>query len=114
MSVSGVHDVSIRYLTGDFKDIGLKEYVMRRLTKNYHVNAFRADKNIIFSLEKGEMPGIIDSNGAGKSTLLDRGTAGGFPTVTGVSYQRLMEVYPEVADKVVYTAAIELAKQAAR
>lgn len=70
MSVLEVHDVSIRYLTGDFKDIGLKEYVMRRLTKNYRVNEFWADKNIAFSLEKGEMLGIIGSNGAGKSTLL--------------------------------------------
>lgn len=70
MSVLEVHNVSIRYLTGDFKDIGLKEYVMRRLTKNYRVNEFWADKDITFSLEKGEMLGIIGSNGAGKSTLL--------------------------------------------
>ena len=27
MSILEVHDVSIRYMTGDFKDIGLKEYV---------------------------------------------------------------------------------------
>lgn len=70
MGVLEVHDVSIRYLTGDFKDIGLKEYVMRRLTKNYHVQEFWADRHITFSLEKGEMLGIIGSNGAGKSTLL--------------------------------------------
>ena len=70
MSVLEVHDVSIRYLTGDFKDIGLKEYVMRKLTKNYRVNEFWADRHITFSLEKGEMLGIIGSNGAGKSTLL--------------------------------------------
>lgn len=70
MSILEVHNVSIRYLTGDFKDIGLKEYVMRRLTRNYHVNEFWADRNISFSLEKGEMLGIIGTNGAGKSTLL--------------------------------------------
>ena len=70
MSVLEVHDVSIRYLTGDFKDIGLKEYVMRKLTKNYHINEFWADRHVTFSLEKGEMLGIIGSNGAGKSTLL--------------------------------------------
>lgn len=63
-------DVSIRYITGDFKDIGLKEYVMRRLTRNYHVHEFWADRNISFSLEKGDMLGIIGANGAGKSTLL--------------------------------------------
>lgn len=70
MSVLEVHDVSIRYMTGDFKDIGLKEYVMRRLTKNYHISEFWADRDITFSLETGEMLGIIGSNGAGKSTLL--------------------------------------------
>ena len=65
-----VHDVSIRYMTGDFKEIGLKEYFMRRLTKNYKVIEFWADKNISFTLEKGDMLGIIGTNGAGKSTLL--------------------------------------------
>ena len=65
-----VHDVSIRYMTGDFKEIGLKEYFMRRLTKNYKVVEFWADKNISFTLEKGDMLGIIGTNGAGKSTLL--------------------------------------------
>lgn len=57
-------------MTGDFKDIGLKEYVMRRLKGHYHVKQFWADKDISFSLEKGDMMGIIGTNGAGKSTLL--------------------------------------------
>jgi len=70
MSVLTVKHVSIRYMTGDFKDIGLKEYVVRRLKGNYHVREFWADKDINFTLEKGDMLGIIGSNGAGKSTLL--------------------------------------------
>ena len=65
-----VHDVSIRYMTGDFKEIGLKEYFMRKITKNYRVVEFWADKNISFTLEQGDMLGIIGTNGAGKSTLL--------------------------------------------
>ena len=70
MSVLEVNDVSICYITGDFKDIGLKEFVVRKLKGNYHVNEFWADRHVSFSLEKGEMLGIIGTNGAGKSTLL--------------------------------------------
>ena len=70
MSILEVKDVSIRYKTGDFKDIGLKEYVMRRIKGNYEVREFWADRHITFTLEKGDMLGIIGTNGAGKSTLL--------------------------------------------
>ena len=63
-------DVSIRYITGDFKDIGLKEFLMRKLTGNYNVTEFWADRNISFELKEGDMLGIIGINGAGKSTLL--------------------------------------------
>lgn len=70
MAIIKAVGVSILYLTGDFKDIGLKEYVMRKLKGNYHVTQFWADRNINFSLERGDMLGIIGTNGAGKSTLL--------------------------------------------
>ena len=50
-------------MTGDFKDISLKEYVLRYLTGQYHVTELWAEKNS-FMLEKGDMLGIIGTIGA--------------------------------------------------
>ena len=74
------HDVSIRYILGDFKDIGVKEYVLRRIKRNYQVREFWAVDGVSFSLERGDMLGIIGSNGAGKSTLLKAVTGLMVPT----------------------------------
>lgn len=70
MAVIECKNVSVRYITGDLKSIGLKEFILKKLTNSYHVKEFWADKDVTFKLEKGDMLGIIGSNGAGKSTLL--------------------------------------------
>ena len=62
--------VSISYKIGDFKDIGLKEWTMRHLKRQYHVETFMAVEDVSFELLEGDMLGIVGANGAGKSTLL--------------------------------------------
>lgn len=73
-------NVSVRYMTGDFKEIGIKEYIIRRLTGKYTVKEFHALSNVSFSLNRGDMLGIIGTNGAGKSTLLKAVTGIMMPT----------------------------------
>lgn len=65
-----VKNVSVKYITGDLRNIGLKEFVMKKLTHKYRVEVFQAVSNVSFTVEKGDMLGIIGTNGAGKSTLL--------------------------------------------
>lgn len=80
MSAIDCKNVSIRYKVGDLQSIGLKDYIIQKLKGNYNVTEFWADKNITFSLEKGDMLGIIGANGAGKSTLLKAITGIMIPT----------------------------------
>ena len=68
--ILSLNNVSIRYMIGDFKEIGIKEFIIRKLTGKYKVKEFWADRKITFSINPGDMLGIIGTNGAGKSTLL--------------------------------------------
>lgn len=65
-----VKDVSIRYIVGDFKNIGLKDYVIKKIKGNYTCKELWANKGINFSLDKKDMLGIVGLNGSGKTTLL--------------------------------------------
>lgn len=65
-----VKNVSIEYITGDLRNIGLKEFVIKKLRREYEVSRFLAVDSVSFVLKKGDMLGIVGTNGAGKSTLL--------------------------------------------
>jgi len=63
-------NISVRYLTGDIQNIGIKDFVIRKIKRVQDRNEFWALKNVSFELNKGDMLGVIGRNGAGKSTLL--------------------------------------------
>jgi ABC-2 type transport system ATP-binding protein len=65
-----VEHVGVSYPIGNLKNIGLKEYIFRKLKKQYSMKMFTAVKDVSFNLCEGDMLGILGMNGAGKSTLL--------------------------------------------
>lgn len=61
-------NVSVRYRKQNSRSTA--DIVKRLLKKSERSNEFWALRNISFSLEKGEMLGVIGKNGAGKSTMM--------------------------------------------
>ena len=60
-----VNDITVEYIVGDIQNIGLKDFVIRRLKGTDDRRMFRALDGISFQLEKGDSCGIIGKNGAG-------------------------------------------------
>ncbi|MCH5325183.1 MAG: ABC transporter ATP-binding protein [Eubacterium sp.] len=70
MAIIEVKNVSIKYKSGDYRDLGLKEYLVRKAKGTLTTTEFLAVDNVSFALDEGDFLGIIGTNGAGKSTLL--------------------------------------------
>ena len=87
MDAVTVNNVSIFYITGDVKSIGIKEVILKKLRGEYHTEKFWANRNISFSISRGDMLGIIGKNGAGKSTLLKAVSGVLVPTEGTISVQ---------------------------
>lgn len=79
-----VKDITVAYKGGDFRTLGLKDVVINKLKGTYQVKMFEAVKGVSFTLEKGDLLGIIGTNGAGKSTLLKVISGIMIPTKGGV------------------------------
>lgn len=92
-----VKNVSIKYITGDLRNIGLKEFVTKKLTGKYKVRSFMAVDNVSFTVEQGDMLGIIGVNGAGKSTLLKAITQIMIPTQGSVKVNGKIAALLELA-----------------
>lgn len=65
-----VKDVSMRFRMANDRINSLKEYAIQKLSGKIQYNEFEALKHVSFTVQRGEVVGLIGRNGAGKSTIL--------------------------------------------
>ncbi len=64
------NNITVHFFASNMKNIGLKEYFIHKIKGEIVTKTFTALENVSFSMDKGDMLGVIGTNGAGKSTLL--------------------------------------------
>lgn len=65
-----VNHVTMRFRMANDRINSIKEYLVQFLKKRLKYSAFEALKDVSFTVERGEIVGLIGHNGAGKSTML--------------------------------------------
>lgn len=65
-----INNVSVRFRMANDRVTSIKEYIVQRLRGKLQYRHFEALHDVSFTVERGEVVGLIGCNGAGKSTLL--------------------------------------------
>ena len=65
-----VNHVTMRFRMANDRINSIKEYLVQFLKKRLKYSALEALKDVSFTVERGEIVGLIGHNGAGKSTML--------------------------------------------
>ena len=60
-----LNNVSVSYIVGDFSNRGLKDVIIQKIKGQSTEKKFVAVKNVSFSIEEGDLLGIVGTNGAG-------------------------------------------------